>query len=208
MEESQQAGSLLPSLRWRARALRHEHACTHPRRSILLLTKEGVSLHFFPGRARCGIREHTRRDGATMRGDPLARRSEALATLQPLHAIAPPALAPFLPYRSWIWRLAPAPHSNHVAVACEDGSLAVVQFIFSTVHGLYGDRCGSCGALELTQTDPSSASLGRRVASSDAPDSAAPRPVPPRARYAYRDGMTDVIIQHLIMEQKVRIKCR
>ncbi|KIZ06021.1 hypothetical protein MNEG_1945 [Monoraphidium neglectum] len=67
---------------------------------------------------------------------------------------------------SWIWRLAPRPGSNYVAVAYEDGSLAMIQIIFSTVHGLYGDR------------------------------------------YAYRDAMTDVIIQHLITEQKVRIKCR
>ena len=27
-------------------------------------------------------------------------------------------------------------------------------------------------------------------------------------RYAYRDFMTDVIVQHLITEEKVRIKCR
>lgn len=29
-----------------------------------------------------------------------------------------------------------------------------------------------------------------------------------RERYAFRENMTDVIIQHLITEQKVRIKCR
>ncbi len=27
-------------------------------------------------------------------------------------------------------------------------------------------------------------------------------------RYAYRELMTDVIVQHLVTEQKVRIKCR
>ena len=55
---------------------------------------------------------------------------------------------------------------NYVAVGCEDGSIAMYQLIFSTIHGLYQDR------------------------------------------YAFRDYMTDVIIQHLITEQKVRIKCR
>jgi intraflagellar transport protein 122 len=29
-----------------------------------------------------------------------------------------------------------------------------------------------------------------------------------KERYAFRENMTDVIIQHLITEQKVRIKCR
>ncbi|KAI8463130.1 MAG: intraflagellar transport protein [Monoraphidium minutum] len=75
-------------------------------------------------------------------------------------------LASFPGRGSWIWKLAARPNANFIAVACEDGSLAVMQVIFSTVHGLYSDR------------------------------------------YAYRDNMTDVIIQHLITEQKVRIKCR
>jgi len=67
---------------------------------------------------------------------------------------------------SWIWSVQPRPKQNYVAVGCEDGSIAMYQLVFSTVHGLYQDR------------------------------------------YAYRDYMTDVIIQHLITEQKVRIKCR
>mmetsp|Transcript_3049 Transcript_3049/g.4655 ORF Transcript_3049/g.4655 Transcript_3049/m.4655 type:complete len:1198 (+) Transcript_3049:84-3677(+) len=66
----------------------------------------------------------------------------------------------------WVWCVRPRPKQNYVALGCNDGSLAVYQLIFSTVHGLYQDR------------------------------------------YAYRDFMTDVIIQHLITEQKVRIKCR
>lgn len=67
---------------------------------------------------------------------------------------------------SWIWAVKPRPKNNFVAVGCENGTIAMYQLIFSTVHGLYHDR------------------------------------------YAYRDLMTDVIIQHLITEQKVRIKCR
>ena len=46
------------------------------------------------------------------------------------------------------------------AVGCQDGTIALYQLIFSTVHGLYKDR------------------------------------------YAFRDNMTDVIIQHLITDQK------
>lgn len=67
---------------------------------------------------------------------------------------------------SWVWSVAGRPRSSFVALGCEDGSIAVLQCVFATVHGLCGDR------------------------------------------YVFRDGMTDVIIQHLITEQKVRIKCR
>lgn len=67
---------------------------------------------------------------------------------------------------SWTWVVKPRPKANYIAVGGEDGSIAMLQLVFSTVHGLYGDR------------------------------------------YVYRDLMTDVIIQHLITEQKVRIKCR
>uniref|UniRef100_A0A7S0THX9 Intraflagellar transport protein 122 homolog n=1 Tax=Hemiselmis andersenii TaxID=464988 RepID=A0A7S0THX9_HEMAN len=67
---------------------------------------------------------------------------------------------------SWIWSVAPRPKQNFVAVGLNDGTVAMFQLVFSTVHGLYQDR------------------------------------------YAWRDQMTDVIIQHLTTEQKVRIKCK
>ncbi|NWI98423.1 IF122 protein, partial [Crypturellus undulatus] len=67
---------------------------------------------------------------------------------------------------SWVWTCKVKPHSNYVAIGCQDGTISFYQLIFSTVHGLYKDR------------------------------------------YAYRDNMTDVIVQHLITEQKVRIKGR
>lgn len=41
---------------------------------------------------------------------------------------------------SWIWRLAVRPRANYLAVGCEDGSVSALQLVFSTVHGLYGDR--------------------------------------------------------------------
>jgi len=68
---------------------------------------------------------------------------------------------------SWIWSVAPRPKQNYVAVGCNDGTVAVYQLVFATVHGLYQER------------------------------------------YAYRDFMTDVIIQHLTVDnKKVRIKCK
>ncbi|XP_041457748.1 intraflagellar transport protein 122 homolog isoform X2 [Lytechinus variegatus] len=67
---------------------------------------------------------------------------------------------------SWVWCAKVRPDQNHVAVGCQDGTIAHYQLIFSTVHGLYRDR------------------------------------------YAFRENMTDIIIQHLLTDQKVRIKCR
>ena len=66
---------------------------------------------------------------------------------------------------SWVWSAASRPGQNYVAVGCEDGTIAVYQILFSTVHGLYQER------------------------------------------YAYREHMTDVVVQHLTSDQKVRIKC-
>lgn len=66
---------------------------------------------------------------------------------------------------SWIWCVRPRPKANWIAVGCNDGSIAMYQLVFSTVHGLYQDR------------------------------------------YAYRENMADIVVQHMITEQKVCIKC-
>lgn len=66
----------------------------------------------------------------------------------------------------WVWCSAGRPKHNYVAVGRNDGTIAMNQLVFNTVHGLYQDR------------------------------------------YAWRDCMTDVIVTHLISEQKVRIRCR
>lgn len=68
--------------------------------------------------------------------------------------------------QSWVWCCAARPDFSYVAMGCQDGTIACLQLVFSTVHSLYKER------------------------------------------YAYRENMTDVIIQHLLTEQKVRIKCR
>jgi len=67
---------------------------------------------------------------------------------------------------SWIWSAKVKPKGNYIAVGSDDGTIAVYQIVFSTVHGLYDDR------------------------------------------YAYRENMTDVVVQHLSTDQKARIKCR
>ena len=67
---------------------------------------------------------------------------------------------------SWIWSTASRPGHNYVAVGCQDGTIAVYQLLFSTVHGLYQER------------------------------------------YAYRENMTDVIVQHLTSDQKIKIRCQ
>lgn len=41
---------------------------------------------------------------------------------------------------SWVWCVCAHPKKNCIAVGSEDGSIAVYQLIFSTVHGLYHDR--------------------------------------------------------------------
>lgn len=41
---------------------------------------------------------------------------------------------------SWVWCVRGHPKKNFVAVGAQDGSIAVYQLVFSTVHGLYHDR--------------------------------------------------------------------
>lgn len=38
---------------------------------------------------------------------------------------------------SWVWCVRPRPKNNFVALACEDGTIACYQLIFSTVHGAH-----------------------------------------------------------------------
>ncbi|KAJ3215015.1 hypothetical protein HDU67_000968 [Dinochytrium kinnereticum] len=75
-------------------------------------------------------------------------------------------LGPICERESWVWCCKVKPRQNYVAVGCNDGTIALYQIVFNTVHGLYNDR------------------------------------------YAYRENMTDVVIQHLSTDQRARIKCR
>lgn len=40
----------------------------------------------------------------------------------------------------WVWSCAVRPKQNYVAIGCQDGTIALYQLIFSTVHGLYKER--------------------------------------------------------------------
>ena len=42
---------------------------------------------------------------------------------------------------SWVWCCAARPDSSFVVLGCQDGTIAYYQLIFSTVHGLYKERC-------------------------------------------------------------------
>jgi intraflagellar transport protein 122 len=45
--------------------------------------------------------------------------------------------------KDWLWRAVPRPRSNAFATACNDGTVAMHNLTFTTVHGLYGDRYAS-----------------------------------------------------------------
>ncbi|XP_024523366.1 intraflagellar transport protein 122 homolog isoform X2 [Selaginella moellendorffii] len=65
----------------------------------------------------------------------------------------------------WVWAVRSHPKADYVAVGCNDGSISMLQLVFSMVHSLYQER------------------------------------------YAYRDTLTSVVVQNLISNEKVRIKC-
>ena len=68
--------------------------------------------------------------------------------------------------KDWIWAVGVNPISKAIACSANNGTIALHNVEFNTVHGLYQDR------------------------------------------YAYRELMTDVIIQHLVTETRVKIRCR
>ena len=45
--------------------------------------------------------------------------------------------------KDWLWRAVPRPRTNSFVTACNNGTLAMYTLVFSTVHGLYGDRYAS-----------------------------------------------------------------
>ena len=45
----------------------------------------------------------------------------------------------------WVWCCVPRPNQNFVVLGCNDGTIAMYQLMFSTVHGLYKGRCTASG---------------------------------------------------------------
>lgn len=74
------------------------------------------------------------------------------------------------------------------AVGSEDGSVGCHQLIFSTVHGLYKERY----AFRYIQKELSLILLQRKILHF----------------FFHREHLTDVVVHHLLTEEKVRICCR
>lgn len=66
----------------------------------------------------------------------------------------------------WTCSIRPGKNINQVIVGCQDGTVALYQLTFNTVHGLFKER------------------------------------------YAFREQMTEVVVQHLTSDETARIKCR
>ncbi|KAJ3348344.1 hypothetical protein HDU91_006582, partial [Kappamyces sp. JEL0680] len=66
----------------------------------------------------------------------------------------------------WVWACRAKPKEPYVAVASADGTVAVYQIQFQTVHAIYNDR------------------------------------------YAFRQNMTEVVVQFFTANQKTKIKCK
>ncbi len=49
----------------------------------------------------------------------------------------------------WVWVCRVRPKQNYVAVGCNDGTIALYQLLFSTVHGLYQVHCPYVAMLTL-----------------------------------------------------------
>ena len=149
-----------------------------------------------PSHTRCTARDHAKSRQALPAHVPSTEATRA----QPAHRC------------SWVWRLAPRPNADFIAIGSEDGSIAMHQIILSTVHGLYGNRRALTCFAGAPQGRPHWRCLrpqlhAARIAAQAPQRRVSTRRLPCR-RYAYREAMTDVIVQHLITEQKVRIKCR
>ena len=129
------------------------------------------------------------------------------------------------------------PKSPNCAVGTDDGTVAMYNVVFSTVHGLFHDRWGHTRLsrlLLLAAATPSAVEICCRllvslpllllldvpILSSSSSSSSCTccrcsfcccsLTALPLAtdRYAYRENITDVIVQHLITDAKVRIHCR